>query len=198
MTTTAPTHSADRTARNRAAAPRELRAAASGSSGTGKPTDLFHAVTGAKIAEATTERHRLQGDGRVRDARRRAGAAAHDLPRARADAQGDGAAPDGAEGRVLSRLRRHRRDEAGLVGRHRGRHRNLLRLRVARAARVPERDASTSTGRRRRCRRAARSSGGTSACRSRASRSTSTRSTSPCGECWRSSRRRCSPACRRS
>ena len=48
------------------------------------------------------------------------------------------------------------------------------------------------------CRRAGRSSGATSACRSRASPSTSTRSTSPSGECWRSSRRRCSPACRRS
>ena len=32
-----------------------------------------------------------------------------------------------------------RRDEPGFVGRHRGRHRHVLRLRVARAARVPER-----------------------------------------------------------
>ena len=37
------------------------------------------------------------------------------------------------------RLRGHRRDEAGFVGRHRGRHRDVLRLRVARAPRVSER-----------------------------------------------------------
>ncbi len=93
------------------------------------------------------ERDRLHGDGRVRDARRRSGAPPDDVPRARADAQGDRAVPDGAEGRVLSRVRRHRRDEAGFVGRHRGRHRDVLRLRVARTARVSERDASTSMGR---------------------------------------------------
>ena len=103
-----------------------------------------------------------------------------DVPRARPDAQGDGAVPDGAEGRVLPGLRGDRRDQGRLLGRHRGRHRNLLRLRAAGDAASSPTRRSTSTGRSSRSRRAARSSAGTSACRSKASRSTSTPSTSPC------------------
>ena len=86
-----------------------------------------------------------------------------------------------------------------LVDRHRRRHRDVLRLRVARPARVSRTRRSTSmapTGGA--VARAARSSGATSACRSKASPCTSTPSTFPCGECSRSSRRRCSPGCRRS
>ena len=44
---------------------------------------------------------RFQGHARVRPRRRRARAAGDDVPPARADAQGDGAVPDGAEGRAL-------------------------------------------------------------------------------------------------
>ena len=62
-------------------------------------------------------------------------------------AQGDGAVPHGAEGRVLPRLRGDRRDEDGFVDRHRGRHRDVLRVRAARAPRASRTRRSTSTGR---------------------------------------------------
>ena len=48
--------------------------------------------------------------------RRRTGAAAPDLPPARAHAQGAGAVPHGAEGRVLSGVGVHRRDAAATPG----------------------------------------------------------------------------------
>ena len=69
---------------------------------------LHHAVTGAVVAEATSGG--LDFKGMLDYARTTGGPAlrAHDLPRARPDAQGDGAVPDGPEGRVLRRLRRHR------------------------------------------------------------------------------------------
>ena len=65
-------------------------------------------------------------------------------------------------------------------------------------ARAAEQPRVCRWRRRRRCRRPERSSGSTSACRSKARRSTSTRSTSRSGACSRSWRRRCSPACPRS
>ena len=165
--------------------------------GTGKATELVDAVTRRGDRRGVERRARLRGDGGVRAHGRRTRAPQDDLPRARADAQGAREVPDGPQGGVLRALRRDRRDANGLLDRHRGRHRHaVLVLAAAAAATCP--NETVLRGRRhggaverRHVRRP-----GTSACRSRASPCTSTRSTSRAGGCSRSSRPRCSRACR--
>ena len=86
------------------------------------------------------QRDRLWRHGGVRAPRRRSGAPQDDVPPARADAQGDGAAADGAEGGFLPRVRRHRCDARRFLDRHRGRHRDVFRVRLTWTARVSQRD----------------------------------------------------------
>ena len=66
-----------------------------------------------------------------------------------------------AEGGALPGLGRHRRDQGRFLGRHRGWHRHLLRLRAARGAGSSPTRPSTSTDRWSGSRRAAASSAGT-------------------------------------
>ena len=160
-------------------------------------TDLSPRRHRREVAEAST-RASTSRDGRVRAARRRAGAAQADLPRARADAQGAGAVSHGAQGEfyAVSAVTGATKTDSwididGGIG--------TLFAYASRGRReLPDEtfyvDGATGAA----VARAAPSSAGTSACRSRASPCTSTPSTSPCGECSRSSRRRSSPACRRS
>ena len=82
----------------------------------------------------------------------------------------------------------HGRDEAGLVGRHRRRHRRALHVLRQGASRDAERARSTSTAPSRASRRTVHSSGGISTPACPASPCRSTRSTSPCGARSRSSR----------
>ena len=83
---------------------------------------------------------------RVRPHRRAGLARRADLPPARRAAQADGPRPHRAQGRALRALEPHGRDEAGLLGRHRRRHRRALHL----LGQGPPRDAELAGVRRRR------------------------------------------------
>ena len=160
--------------------------------------DLIHAVTGETIGEAGSGG--LDFKAMPEYARTVGGPALRALTfhqRAR-DAQGARQVPDGAQGRVLRAVERHRRHQGRQLGRHRRRHRHVLRVLQPRTPRAPQRDVSRGRTARSRCPRAAPSSAATSACRWKAWRCTSTPSTSRSGACWRSWRRHCWPACRAS
>ena len=104
-------------------------------------------------------------------------------------AEGAGRLPDGAQGGVLRALQAHRRHPHRRLDRHRGRHRHAVRLcqqGPARAARTPP-SYSTATPEAAVEGRQLRRPAHLRAAR-RASRSTSTPSTSPSGACWRRSR----------
>ncbi len=178
---------------------RKLRSYALGEwvEGTGKPTELFHAVTGEKVAEANSEG--LDFKAMLEYGRKNGGSKLQedDLPRARRAAQADGEVSDGSQGRVLSGVCSYRRDEGRLLGGCRRRHRDVLRVLAARAVASFRTRRFTSKALSKDCRRTAPSSAGTSAFRSKGPRCTSTRSTSRAGGCSRSSRRHFSPECPR-
>ena len=148
-------------------------------SGNGKTTDLFHAVTGAKIAEASSNGIDFEAWSSTHDGRRTDAAPMTFHERAR----------------MLKAMAQHlmeRKDEFYRVSAATGATRGDCWVDIeggigtlfAYASRGRRELPNETVLRRRRpqspCRRAAPSSGGTSACRSRASRCTSTRSTSPC------------------
>ena len=83
---------------------------------------------------------RLQGHAGVRPPGRRAEAAGDDVPPASPNAQGHGPASHGREGGALPGLGGHRGNQGRFLGRHRGWHRHLLRVRQSGAPRVPRRD----------------------------------------------------------
>ena len=166
--------------------------------GDGNLAEISSAIDGAPVALTGSGGARLRRHAPPRPRGRRTGAAAADLPRAGADAQGARPGHHGAQGRAVRAQLPHRRDPQGWLDRYRGRRRHALLLLVqgppraarrARAARRPARGLVEA---------AARSSASTSTPRCRAPRCTSTLSISRCGECWRSSRRPCLPACPRS
>ena len=75
-------------------------------------------------------RDRFRRGARARAPHRRRGAARARLPAARGAAEGARRVPQREEGRALRDLAPHRRDAQRRLGRHRGRHRHALRLRV--------------------------------------------------------------------
>ena len=164
--------------------------------GTGRATELFHAVTGEKIARGDQRGPRLQGHAGVRPPGGRAEAAGDDVPPARPDAQGAWPSISWREGGALPGLGRHRGDQGRFLDRHRGWHRHLLRLRQPGTPRVPRRDLL-----RRRIGRAALEGGHLPRpAHLRAARGRGgphQRLQLPrAGGCWRSSRPPSSPACR--
>ena len=117
---------------------------------------------GSREGARARERHRRRDDpprARRRDRLRRgarfarrtggAGAARARLPAARGAAEGARRLPQRAEGRALRDLAPHRRDAQRRLGRHRGRHRHALRLRVdgRQRAAVGQRAARRPAGR---------------------------------------------------
>ena len=165
--------------------------------GTGRTTELRHAVTGEPIGEASSGG--LDFKAMVEYARAVGGPTLRRMTfheRARM-LKAHGAVPHGAEGRVLRGVGGHRRHQAGFLGRHRGRHRHVLRVRAAAAAASSPTRRSTWTAP-----IEPLSKGGTfvgaphlRAARGRG-RPHQRLQLSRAGACWRSSRRRCWPACR--
>ena len=155
--------------------------------GSGKAVDLFHAVTGEKIAEASTAG--IDFAAMVHHARTVGGPALRKMTFHERARMLKALAKYLMERKddVLRGVGDDRRDEDRFLDRHRRRHRDAVRVREPRTPRVSRRDVLRRRRAPKRCRRAARSSVGTSACRSKASPCTSTRSTSPCGGCSRSS-----------